>query len=153
MSIYKLERKQVVNASINDCWDFFSSPKNLAVITPESMKFNIIDFDDKPIYNGMIIGYTVSPVKFCKLKWLTEITEVQKPNCFIDNQLLGPYKIWHHKHFFRELESGTEIVDVVHYVLPFAPLSNFMNLFIKKKLDFIFDYRTKKIEEIFNNKK
>lgn len=154
MKIYKKETVQYVNASIEECWAFFSSPRNLQKITPEDMGFQITDYDNKSVYPGQIIQYKVSPLFGLKLSWMTVITSV-KDNCyFIDEQRFGPYALWHHKHFFEATETGTKMTDVVHYGLPLGFLGRIMNtLVVENKLKEIFDYRCAKIDELFNAKK
>ena len=153
MKVYKIETVQHINARIEDCWDFFSSPQNLQTITPKNMSFEIEDFDGKRMYPGQIITYTLKPLFGIKMSWVTIITVSKENEYFIDEQRFGPYKLWHHKHFFEPTETGTKMVDVVHYVLPFGFLGRIMNRFVvKNKLKSIFDYRHTKIEELFNSK-
>lgn len=153
MKVYKIETVQHINASIEECWDFFSSPQNLQTITPKNMSFEIEDFDGKRMYPGQIITYTLKPLFGIKMNWVTIITVSKENQYFIDEQRFGPYKLWHHKHFFEPAENGTKMTDVVHYVLPFGFLGRIMNHFVvKNKLKSIFDYRLHKIEELFNQK-
>nr|WP_315145982.1 SRPBCC family protein [uncultured Flavobacterium sp.] len=154
MKVYKKETIQHINASIEECWTFFSSPKNLQKITPETMGFQITDYDGKSMYAGQIIQYKVSPLAGLKLSWTTEITFVKDKEYFIDEQRFGPYALWHHKHFFEPTENGVKMTDVVHYALPLGFLGRIMNtLVVKNKLKEIFDYRVVKVNEIFNSKK
>lgn len=153
MKIYKIETTQHINASIEKCWDFFSSPKNLQTITLDSMRFEILDFDNKRMYPGQIITYTLKPLLGIKVSWVTEITISKENHYFVDIQLVGPYKLWHHKHFFETTETGVKMTDVVHYALPFGLLGRIMNkLVVANKLKTIFKYRHTKIEELFNTK-
>ena len=153
MKVYKIETIQHINANITECWDFFSSPKNLQTITPKNMSFEIEDFDGKQMYPGQIITYTLKPLFGIKMNWVTIITVSKENEYFIDEQRFGPYKLWHHKHFFEPTKMGTKMTDVVHYVLPFGFLGQIMNHFVvKSKLKSIFDYRHHKIEELFHSK-
>ena len=153
MKIYKIETVQHVNASLDECWDFFSSPQNLQKITPNDMGFQITDFDNKSVYPGQVIQYKVSPLMGIKLSWMTVITAVKDKSYFIDEQRFGPYTLWHHKHFFNATDEGTKMTDVVHYALPFGFLGRIMNtLVVKNKLKQIFDYRCIKVDELFNTK-
>ncbi len=153
MKIYKLETTQTINSSLDECWQFFSSPKNLKVITPDHMGFEIIDGAENNMYAGQIIQYYVKPVLGIPLKWVTEITQVKSKEFFIDEQRFGPYKLWHHKHFFKEVDGGVEMRDVIHYALPLGFLGRLAHaIFIKKQLNSIFDYRFKKVNELFNEK-
>ncbi len=153
MKVYTKKTEQFVNASLEECWDFFSSPRNLQKITPESMGFQITDFDEKNMYAGQIIQYKVSPLFGIKLRWVTEITFVKDNSYFIDEQRFGPYTLWHHKHFFEPTENGVLMTDLVHYALPLGFIGRVMNyLVVKNKLKAIFDYRKVKVDEIFNTK-
>lgn len=152
MKVYKKETVQHINASIEECWAFFSSPRNLQKITPKTMGFQITDFDEKNMYAGQIIQYKVSPLAGLKLRWTTEITIVKDKEYFIDEQRFGPYALWHHKHFFEPTENGVKMTDVVHYALPLGIIGQMMNaLVVKNKLKEIFEYRVKAVNEIFNS--
>lgn len=153
MKVYKKETVQHVNASLEECWDFFSSPSNLQKITPENMGFQITDYDNKSMYAGQIIQYKVTPLLGIKISWTTLITQVKDKAYFIDEQRFGPYAFWHHKHFFEATSTGVKMTDVVHYALPLGFLGRIMNaLIVKNKLKEIFDYRCVKVDQLFNSK-
>ena len=104
MKIYTLKTTQKLNIDIKTAWDFFSTPKNLQEITPDDLSFEILsDLPDK-MYPGLIIEYFIKPFPFVKFNWVTEITHVDEPKYFVDEQRFGPYKFWHHKHIFTEVE-------------------------------------------------
>lgn len=159
MSLHILNTTQRLPISISKAWDFLSSPENLSEITPGNMGFKITNgynesTTDKTVfskmYPGMIIAYIVKPMLNIPVKWVTEITHVQEPNYFVDEQRFGPYKFWHHKHFLKEIQGGVEMTDIVHYKIPLGPIGDLLNiLFIKKKLAHIFEYRYNKLEKLF----
>ena len=150
MKIFKIHTKQKLPITIEEGWGFLSNPKNLSCITPNYMKFKITDCDFKPVYQGQIIQYTVRPLLNIPLKWVTEITHVVNENYFVDEQRFGPYSLWHHKHFIREIDGGIEMEDIIHYKIPLGFLGEFLNfLFIKNQLKEIFEFRKKKLIEIF----
>jgi ligand-binding SRPBCC domain-containing protein len=151
MAVYNLKTVQKLPVTLEKAWDFFSSPANLANITPEHMGFNIISkHHGEKMYPGQIIEYTVKPLLGIPLYWMTEITHVQEGRYFVDEQRFGPYVMWHHQHHFKAIEGGVEMTDIVHYKLPLWALGNIANaLFVRKQLDGIFTYRTKKVEELF----
>ena len=152
MMVNKLFYSQKLPISLDDAWDFLSSPNNLKLITPESMNFKIIDWDKKKAYPGQIIQYTVSPVLGIKIKWVTEITQVIRNSYFIDEQRFGPYSFWHHKHFIKEIDNGILMDDVIHYKIPFGLIGKILNkIYVQNKLDKIFKYRENKLNEIFGN--
>ena len=153
MKVYSLKEEQFVNASIQECWSFFSNPRNLKKITPTDMGFEITDFDEKSMYAGQIIQYKVSPLFGIKLGWMTVITVVKEQSYFVDEQRFGPYTLWHHKHFFEAKDNGVLMTDLIHYALPLGFIGRVMNtLVVKNKLKTIFDYRKVKVDELFNTK-
>ena len=150
MKIFKLKYSQKLPISLNEAWDFLSSPNNLELITPKSMDFNITDWDRKKAYPGQIIQYTVKPILGIKINWVTEITQVRDKEFFIDEQRFGPYKFWHHKHFIKEIEGGVIMEDVIHYKPPFGFIGVLLNfLFINSKLNSVFKYRELELIKTF----
>ena len=152
MKIFKLKYSQKLPINLNEAWDFLSSPNNLELITPKSMDFNIIDWDNKKAYPGQIIQYTVKPILGIKINWVTEITQVRDKEFFVDEQRFGPYTFWHHKHFIKEIEGGVIMEDVIHYKPPFGFVGVLLNfLFINSKLNSIFKHRELELIKTFGN--
>ena len=150
MKLYTVHKKQKLPISINEAWAFLSDPSNLSLLTPKEMNFTIISKDQKPMYAGQVIQYSVTPIAGVKTKWISEITHLKKGNYFIDVQLFGPYSFWHHKHFIHEIDGGVEMEDIIDYKVPFGILGLLLHpILIKPKLEEIFNYRQKKITEIF----
>lgn len=149
--VYSLKRVQNLPISIEKAWDFFSAPANLAEITPKHLGFEIISLHHgEKMYAGQIIEYTVKPVLGIPLYWMTEITHVKHQKYFIDEQRYGPYSLWHHQHHFKEIETGVEMTDIVHYKLPLWFLGDIANsLFVKDQVNKIFEFRFKKADELF----
>ncbi|MBA3649433.1 MAG: SRPBCC family protein [Chitinophagales bacterium] len=152
MSLHSLKQQQTLNISLDEAWNFFSSPINLNIITPPYMKFKVLsDFssEDK-IYPGMLINYTVSPLFNLPLNWTTEITAVQDHHYFIDEQRFGPFAFWQHQHFFEEINGSVLIKDAVHYRIPFGFIGDVVNeITVKKKVESIFNFRRKKLAELY----
>jgi len=150
MKIFRLASKQNLPISKKEAWDFLSSPKNLKVITPEYMSFEILSGADRPMFAGQIIQYIVTPVLGIKTKWVSEITHMVEGEYFVDVQLFGPYALWHHKHFIKEIPGGVEMEDIIDYKVPMGILGQLVHPFIvKPKLVEIFEYRRKKLIELF----
>lgn len=151
MAFYQLRKEQLIRASVDELWEFISSPANLQKITPEYMKFEITSSDTHPeMYPGMIITYKVSPLPGMRMKWVTEITQVNEKHFFIDEQRVGPYKIWHHQHHLIPTEDGVKMIDIISYVPPFGFLGAIANsLFIKRQLNGIFEHRRKVLEQLY----
>jgi hypothetical protein len=148
--MYQLKTKQFVKTDMATCWDFFSDPKNLSKITPQSMGFIVrTELPDK-MYEGLMIEYTVRPMLGIPMNWITEIKTVKNHSFFVDEQRKGPYRIWHHEHHFKEVEGGVEMTDIVSYELPLGFLGRLMHpILVKNKLKEIFDYRRQKVDELF----
>lgn len=148
--VYTLTSKQKLPISLDEAWTFLSSPKNLKIITPDYMSFDIISGADRPMYAGQIIQYIVTPVFGIKTHWVSEITHVVDKKYFVDEQRFGPYALWHHKHFLKEIDGGVEMEDVIDYKLPFGFIGRIIHpMLVKPKLTEIFNYRTKKLNELF----
>lgn len=144
MAFYQIKHSQKIPASIAEVWDFISSPGNLKEITPPYMGFNITSNNaTEKMYAGMIITYKVTPLAGIRLTWVTEITHIRDKEFFVDEQRVGPYKMWHHQHKIEAIEGGVLMTDTVSYQPPLAFLGSLVNgLFIQQKLKNIFDYRT-----------
>ncbi len=152
--MHQLKRTQRLPIDLVTAWDFFSSPKNLAAITPDELGFEIKSELPDKMYPGMLIQYTVKPLLGIPLTWVTEITHVEHLKFFVDEQRVGPYSIWHHQHFFKEIPGGVEMTDIVDYRLPFGPLGDiFHPILVKGKLEDIFKYRWDKLVEVFGEYK
>ncbi|XCF04917.1 SRPBCC family protein [Tamlana crocina] len=150
MKLYRLHKTQKLPITIAEAWDFLSNPKNLKTITPDYMGFEILSGADRPMYAGQIIQYIVTPVLGIKTKWVTEITHSMHQKYFVDEQRFGPYALWHHKHFLKEIEGGVEMEDIIDYKLPFGILGQWVQpIVVKPKLEEIFNYRQQKLEMLF----
>ena len=151
MKIYQHKTSQKLNISKNNAWDFFSNPSNLSKITPTWLNFEVRTKLPEKMYVGMIITYFVRPLLNIPQIWVTEITHVNEPNYFVDEQRFGPYKMWHHEHFFKPTEAGEVIMeDIVSYVVPFGFLGRILNrLVIEKKINEIFNYRREVLIKMF----
>ncbi|MFD0762912.1 cell division inhibitor [Lutibacter aestuarii] len=152
--VYRLSSKQKLPITVDEAWDFLSSPKNLKTITPDYMSFDILSGADKPMFAGQIIQYIVTPVLGIKTNWVTEITHVIDKQYFVDEQRFGPYALWHHKHFIKEIDGGVEMEDIIDYKVPFGFLGRLVHsILVKPKLTEIFNYRTKKLIDLFGEYK
>lgn len=148
--VHELRRVQMLPVSLKEAWEFFSHPKNLAVITPDELNLKFTnELYGEAAYSGQVITYTVKPLLGIPFFWMTEITHLEPGKYFVDEQRRGPYSLWHHQHHFREVEGGVEMTDIVHYQLPLWPFSNIMLPLVKGKLEQIFEFRNKRIEDVF----
>ena len=152
MKLYTLKREQKISKNIEDVFKFFSKPENLSIITPSKMKFKILTPSPIEMKEGALIDYTVNIFGF-PIRWRTLITDYKPSYMFVDQQLKGPYSMWHHTHLFERLnDEETLIKDIVIYAVPFGIIGKLTHsLYIKADLDAIFDFRSQKIREIFND--
>lgn len=150
MKIYRYHTKQNIPITKEKAWDFLSNPKNLKIITPDYMGFEILSGDDREMFAGQIIQYIVTPIFGIKTKWITEITHVINNEYFVDEQRFGPYDLWHHKHFIKEINGGIEMEDIIDYKIPFGIIGQIIHpILVRPKLDEIFKYRKQKLIELF----
>ncbi|MFP7654807.1 SRPBCC family protein [Chryseobacterium proteolyticum] len=153
--VHQLQREQQLYCDLETAWRFFSSANNLSKITPKNMNFIVLTkLENDEIYEGMIIDYYVSPLLGIKMSWQTEIIQVSFQKSFTDFQKKGPYKLWNHFHEFIPNEKGVLMRDTINYELPMGVLGEVAHgLFVKKKIEHIFNYRYQILEKMFNEKK
>lgn len=138
----RLERTQTLGITLDQAWEFFSDPANLARITPEWLHFTVCCEVERPMYAGQILEYTVRPLPYVRVRWLTEITHVHAPHFFVDEQRLGPYKFWHHQHRFKVTDAGVQMQDIVHYRLAGWVVGDLLErTIVRPRLEAIFDHR------------
>lgn len=148
--VYRRQWTQALPISLDLCWAFFSNPRNLPLITPPWLDFQMSAETPTTIYAGLIFMTQVRPMLGLPMRWVTEITQAREPVMFIDEQRFGPYKFWHHQHHFKEIAGGVENTDLIHYSIPFGPLGRVLNpLFVRRSLTEIFQYRERKLIELF----
>ncbi len=148
-----LKKKLILTINIDKAWQFFSRPENLNLITPSYMNFKILNQVPENMYEGLLIIYKVSPIMNIPITWITKITEIKEKKYFIDEQIKGPYKIWHHEHHFEEVDKNkTLMTDLLYYDVGYGFIGNVIeNLLVKKKVNYIFEYREIKLQELFKD--
>lgn len=150
MNLFRFETEQMIPATLERVWDFFSSPANLKVITPPYMGFDILTPVPDRMEPGTIIAYTVRPLWGIPMLWVTEITHVEPLRFFVDEQRFGPYRFWHHRHTFTPVDGGVRMTDLVHYALPVPVIDRIINrLIVRPRIEEIFAFRRRKIIELF----
>ncbi len=148
--IHRLYHQQIIKAPLEEVWAYFATPENLNEMTPDDMKFEIIHGDEGKMFQGQTIEYRVQFMPLIKSLWLTEIAHVNEGSYFVDEQQIGPYRLWYHEHRFEAVDGGTQITDQVTYVMPFSFLGDIVHaLWVKNRLKGIFDFRQKKVTELF----
>jgi ligand-binding SRPBCC domain-containing protein len=152
MAEHILERRQVIEKPSEEVFDFFADAGNLERITPPELNFHIITPQPIDVKKGALIEYQLK-LRGIPIRWKTEITQWNPPHDFVDTALKSPYKQWIHLHTFEEGTRGETVMkDIVRYRLPLEPLGDIAHFYVKKELEYIFDYRYKIIEEIFHSK-
>ncbi len=149
MKTHILETVTIIHKPLLEVFDFFSKAENLNILTPPELHFKIITPLPIKMEPTTIIDYRIK-LNGISFNWRTEICNWEPPYRFVDQQLKGPYKKWHHTHSFIEKNGVTEMTDRIEFLSPgwiFEPIIN--ALFIEKKVKKIFAYREKKLKEIF----
>jgi ligand-binding SRPBCC domain-containing protein len=150
MTIHTLTQEQTLPITLEQAWDFFSSPKNLNELTPPELAFKIIPQDLARMHAGQMIWYKIRVFPLVWVSWVTEITHVTEGESFVDEQRFGPYKLWHHRHTFEAVAGGARMTDRVDYALHGGPIGDLVHaLYVKKQLRRIFSYRREMLEKKF----
>ena len=145
---YLLEREQFIPRPLTEVFPFFADAGNLEAITPAFLSFQILTPRPIPMESGTLIDYQIR-LFGVPLQWRTRIEEFEPTRRFVDVQLRGPYKLWHHIHEFREVSGGTLMTDRVQYQLYLGPLGWLAHaLWVRRTLVQIFDYRRETIERL-----
>lgn len=150
LGTHRLERRQVLAGSLESVFAFFEDPRNLEAITPPWLRFQVRATTDERVRLGTVIDYRLR-WQGVPMRWRSRISEYEPGVMFADEMLVGPYRRWYHRHRFRAVASGVEMVDVVEYALPLGVLGRLTHsAVIRAQLEKIFDYRRDKIAGIFD---
>jgi ligand-binding SRPBCC domain-containing protein len=147
MAVHVLTREQELPGSPGEVFPFFGDARNLEAITPPWLGFRVITPEPIAMAPGTLIEYRLK-LHGVPIRWRTTIAVWDPPHRFVDVQLSGPYRMWHHTHDFAPAAdgSGTLMRDTVRYALPFGPLGSLAHgLLVRRDLDRIFDFRRKRI--------
>ena len=151
MITYVLEREQIIPRSRSEVFAFFSDASNLERITPSFLHFRVVTPSPIEIRVGALIDYRLS-LFGVPFSWRTRIEAFEPDHRFVDLQLRGPYRLWHHLHEFESLDGdrATRMRDRVDYALPLSVLGEVAHaLVVARTLDRIFDYRSSAIDKLF----
>ena len=146
MSEFLFEAEQWLPRPRDEVFPFFSEARNLEILTPPWLKFEVLTPAPIIMKAGLLIDYRIK-IHGIPIRWRTEITEWNPPLHFVDNQLSGPYTLWHHTHTFTERDGGTLCEDRVRYNPIGGALMNW--LFVRADVERIFKYRQEKLKELF----
>ena len=147
--VHTLRREQRLPGAPDEVFEFFGDARNLEAITPPLLRFRVLEADPIEMRVGTLIRYRLR-IRGIPVGWLTAIREWDPPHRFVDEQLRGPYALWHHTHTFEpDGQGGTLMRDVVRYALPFGPLGELVRrLFVARDVEAIFDHRAQRIREL-----
>jgi ligand-binding SRPBCC domain-containing protein len=152
--IFRLYRRQEIAAPIDVVWEFFATPHNLNALTPPDLHFHIVGDVPTKMHHGQLIEYRVQFIKGCWARWLTEIRHIEECHYFVDEQRIGPYRLWYHEHVFHDAVDCVVMEDRVTYVVGFGFIGVLLNrLWIARRLDAVFDYRARKVQQTFAHDK
>lgn len=141
MRTYVLEREQVVRAPLAEVFEFFSAARNLEALTPRWLRFEVLSPEPILMHAGTTIEYRLR-LRGVPLRWVSLIEEWEPGRKFVDRQLRGPYRLWHHTHEFAEHPDGTLVRDRVRYQVPLGPLGAIAHAaFVRRDLDRVFAFR------------
>jgi len=153
--IHSLHREQYIPGDPAQTWAFFASPHNLDRLTPPDLRFEIVGDVAPRMYAGQMIEYRIGVMPGVTTRWLTEITHVREADFFVDEQRIGPYRLWHHEHHFAAAADGrgVHITDRITYDPGWGPLGGIVNrVWLRRRLAGIFDFRARTISELFPSK-
>jgi ligand-binding SRPBCC domain-containing protein len=145
MGVHVLRRAQRLPRPPEEVFPFFSDASNLERITPPWLGFRIVTPQPIRMREGTLIDYRLK-LHGIALSWHTEIALWDPPRRFVDVQLSGPYRLWHHTHSFEPDGDGTLMRDTVRYALPLGALGEIAHLaFVRRELNRIFDFRVEEV--------
>lgn len=150
MERHRIAATQTLPIPVEEAWAFFSDPGNLSLITPPDLDFRVETPLPDAAYAGLMIDYSIRPLFGLRVGWRTEITCVDPPDGFADDQRRGPFALWHHEHRFRAREGGTVVEDLVTYGMRWDPFTRSIErVLVRPRLRAIFGFRQRRLRERF----
>lgn len=145
---FQLTAEQWLPRPLSEVFAFFADAYRLQDLTPPFLNFHVVTPAPIDMYPGTKIDYRLR-LRGIPVRWRSEISEWQPPHRFVDRQLIGPYRFWHHLHTFEEQNGGTFVRDTVDYGVPGGKLVHW--LVVRRDLEKIFQYRRQRLEEFFGS--
>jgi ligand-binding SRPBCC domain-containing protein len=140
-----LHAETVVAAPLDETFAFFSNPANLERLTPSWLAFRIRTPLPPEMHQGLEIDYRIVLYGW-PIPWRTRIEAWEPGVRFVDRQIVGPYRWWHHEHRFVPEMDGTRVIDHVEYRPRLAWLTGG---FVRRDVERIFAYRHETLQQIF----
>lgn len=148
MDALVLEREQVVHRPLEQVFEFFARARNLERLTPPWLRFDVLTPEPIQMRPGTLITYRLR-LHGLPFRWISRIEEWEPGRHFVDSQIHGPYKLWHHRHEFEARGERTVVRDRVSYALPFGAVGILANrLFVERDLERIFAFRHATVAEL-----
>jgi len=145
---FLIEREQRIERPGEEVFAFFGDPANLECLTPPWLNFRVLGCSTEAIEEGSLIDYQLR-LHGIPIRWRSLISCWEPTARFVDEQIRGPYRSWHHTHTFEEVEGGVLVGDRVRYGVWGGALVNL--LLVRRELERIFDYRTQALAEVFGD--
>lgn len=146
MKTFEFAQTQWLGRRLSELFPFFAEARNLGRITPPWLRFEVLSQGPIATEEGTLIDYRIH-WRGIPMRWRSEIAVWEPPTRFVDRQVRGPYRLWHHEHRFDERGGGTEISDHVVYAVWGGGLVD--RLFVRRDVAAIFAYRRRRLEELF----
>ena len=147
MKTFTTSSEQWLPRPLEDIFPFFADARNLEELTPPWLSFTVLTPEPIPMAVGTTIDYRLS-WRGIPLRWTSEIAAWDPPHRFVDRQIRGPYRLWHHEHRFEERDGGTVVIDEVEYAVWGGAIAN--RLAVARDVARIFAYRRERLEAIFS---
>jgi ligand-binding SRPBCC domain-containing protein len=145
---YQISTDLTLPRPLDEVFEFFADASNLEAITPPELKFRIVTPMPIEMRTGALIEYRLSLFGI-PFSWLTEISVWEEGRRFVDRQISGPFRVWHHEHCFQAIDERTSrITDSVHYSLPLPPVGRLVHPIVRPQLNRIFSYRSERVREL-----
>ncbi len=151
--MHELRSSVRLAAPLQEVFGFFSDARNLEVLTPEWLRFHLVTQPPPAMAAGTRLEYRLR-LRGVPVRWQSEITVWEPPFRFVDEQRIGPYRVWIHEHRFAgerrpDREPVVVASDKVDYAVPGGRLVN--RLLVVGDLRRIFAYRTERLHERFGS--
>jgi ligand-binding SRPBCC domain-containing protein len=146
MKSFRFTSSQWLPRKLDELFPFFANARNLEQLTPPWLRFSVLTPEPIPMRAGTQIDYRLR-WRGIPLRWRSEIERWDPPHSFVDRQIKGPYRLWHHEHLFSERDGGTLIEDRVDYAVWFGVIAQ--RLMVRRDVEAIFAFRHKRLEELF----
>jgi hypothetical protein len=153
MAIHTLRREQALDADVDTVFAFFADPLNLEAITPPLLRFAVVTPAPIAMGVGTFIQYRLR-LRGVPVRWHTLIQAWEPPRRFVDVQVRGPYRLWHHTHELTPLDDGRTLMrDTVRYDVGFGALGALAHrVIVRRDLEAIFAYRAERVPALLSSR-